>query len=182
MVPFKSSPIQTDNFGLLLQQALPSFFMLMFIPVLYRTVYRIVFEKATRAKEAMRMMGMGEFAYWSSWLVYYTVVNTILVTLSWAVLMINCLSIKSGGFIWLFLWHVFLNFLIFKFLVRVPNDYLKSVFNTKNCCNHNDFYLLWNCSVVSRCIKWRFSKNVKNCCECLLSNSDDDAWRFAFDS
>jgi hypothetical protein len=104
MVPFKSSPIQTDNFGLLLQQALPSFFMLMFIPVLYRTVYRIVFEKATRAKEAMRMMGMGEFAYWSSWLVYYTVVNTILVTLSWAVLMINCLSIKSGGFIWLFLW------------------------------------------------------------------------------
>jgi len=78
--------------------------MLMYIPVLYRTVYRIVFEKVTRAKESMRMMGMGEFAYWFSWLTYYTIVNTVLTTLSWAVLMINCLPRESGSYIWLFIW------------------------------------------------------------------------------
>lgn len=78
--------------------------MLMYIPVLYRTVYRVVFEKVTRAKESMRMMGMGELSYWFSWLTYYTIVNTVLVTLSWAVLMINCLDRGSGSYIWLFMW------------------------------------------------------------------------------
>jgi cellulose synthase/poly-beta-1,6-N-acetylglucosamine synthase-like glycosyltransferase len=67
-------------------------------------VYRIVFEKVTRAKESMRMMGMGDFAYWFSWFSYYTVVNTILTTLVWICLMINVLNRKSAGFIWLFIW------------------------------------------------------------------------------
>ena len=76
----------------------------MYIPVLYRTVYRVVFEKVTRAKESMRMMGMGEFAYWFSWFSYFTIVNTILVTLCWGILMINSLPLNSGGFLWLFIW------------------------------------------------------------------------------
>ena len=78
--------------------------MLMYVPLLYRTVYRIVFEKVTGAKESMRMMGMSDFSYWSSWFFYYTTVNTILSTASWGVLMINCIPIKSGGYIWLFIW------------------------------------------------------------------------------
>ena len=76
----------------------------MYIPVLYRTVYRVVFEKVTRAKESMRMMGMGEFAYWFSWFSYFTIVNTILVTLSWGILMINSIPLNAGGFLWLFIW------------------------------------------------------------------------------
>jgi hypothetical protein len=64
----------------------------MYIPVLYRTVYRIVFEKVTKAKESMRMMGMGDFAYWSSWYAYYTIVNLLIVTVSWGILQINSFS------------------------------------------------------------------------------------------
>jgi hypothetical protein len=58
----------------------------MYIPPLYRTVYRIVAEKESRAKESMRMMGLGDFAYWSSWYAYYTTVNFIVSCLSWLML------------------------------------------------------------------------------------------------
>lgn len=75
----------------------------MYIPVLYRTVYRIVFEKVTRAKESMRMMGMGDTAYWASWMCYYTVVNTIIVTTCWLVLNINCFKRSSALVLWVWL-------------------------------------------------------------------------------
>ena len=83
---------------------MPLFTLLMYIPVLYRTVYRIVFEKVTRAKESMRMMGMGEAAYWLSWLTYYTVMNTILSTLAFAVTCINAWKSENVFYIWLFFW------------------------------------------------------------------------------
>ena len=62
------------------------FMLLMYIPAIYRTVYRIVAEKSSKAKESMRMMGMKDFSYWSSWFVYYTLVNFGLSSLSWVVL------------------------------------------------------------------------------------------------
>lgn len=77
--------------------------MLIYIPVLYRTVYRVVFEKVSRAKESMRMMGMSDFAYWSSWFCYYSLVNLMIVTLSWGVLMINCFQKSSALAIWVWL-------------------------------------------------------------------------------
>jgi hypothetical protein len=52
----------------------------------------------------MRMMGMGEFAYWFSWFLYFTLVNTILTTLVWAILMINCINPDSSAFLWIFTW------------------------------------------------------------------------------
>ena len=89
VVPFKARETTSDGFTRLLQIIFPFFLLLMYIPLLYRTVYRMVEEKATRAKESMRMMGMSDWAYWLSWLYYYSVVNTILTTLAYAVLMIN---------------------------------------------------------------------------------------------
>jgi hypothetical protein len=44
------------------------FFLLSFLP------YIITLQKETRLKEGMRMMGMAEFPYWSSWFAHYTVV------------------------------------------------------------------------------------------------------------
>jgi hypothetical protein len=58
----------------------------MYIPPLYRTVYRIVQEKETRVKESMKMMGLGDFAYWLSWFTYYTTVNFVISFLSWGML------------------------------------------------------------------------------------------------
>jgi hypothetical protein len=66
--------------------------LLMYIPIVYRTVYRIVFEKVTRAKESMRIMGMTDFPYWASWFVTYSTINTLLVLGAWGILNINVFS------------------------------------------------------------------------------------------
>ena len=66
--------------------------LLMYIPIVYRTVYRIVFEKVTRAKESMRIMGMTDIPYWASWFVTYSTINTLLVLGAWGILNINVFS------------------------------------------------------------------------------------------
>ena len=68
----------------------------MYIPVLYRTTYRIVQEKSSKAKESMRMMGMTDFPYWLSWYVYYTIVNLAISSLSWLVLNFYVFTKSSG--------------------------------------------------------------------------------------
>jgi ATP-binding cassette, subfamily A (ABC1), member 3 len=75
MTPFPIQPIISDNFARVLNGSLNFFMLLMYIPAIYRTVYRVVAEKASRAKESMRMMGMNDFPYWFSWYVYFTMVN-----------------------------------------------------------------------------------------------------------
>jgi hypothetical protein len=57
-----------------------------------------------RAKESMRMMGMTDTAYWLSWFVYYTLVNTIISTLCWGTLLYNVINFSSPLYMWLFFW------------------------------------------------------------------------------
>ena len=58
VTPSKVPVVYVDGFNLILQAALTLFILLSYIPIMYRTVYRIVFEKVTKAKESMRIMGM----------------------------------------------------------------------------------------------------------------------------
>ena len=67
-------------------------------------VYRIVNEKVTRAKESMRMMGLGDLAYWTSWLAYYTIINTAITIVVWLILMINVYQRKSAFLLFLMIW------------------------------------------------------------------------------
>ena len=76
----------------------------MYIPVLYRMVYRVVYEKTNRVKESLRMVGMTDLPYWASWLLYYTATNTLLVVLVWSILMINVFSRNSALVLFLILW------------------------------------------------------------------------------
>jgi len=64
----------------------------------------IVKEKESRCKESMRMMGMNDFSYWLSWFVYYTILNTVIATISWAVLLINVINYSNIWFIWTYFW------------------------------------------------------------------------------
>ena len=86
MVPMRMPPWQRDDFAALLTGLLAFFILVMYIPPVYRTVYRIVAEKENRAKESMRMMGLKDLPYWASWWVYYTIVNTLMVSLTWIIL------------------------------------------------------------------------------------------------
>jgi len=91
-VPFKLAPMVKDPFLALVYFILPTFLMLMFIPMIYRLTYRIVREKELRTKELMAEMGMQTSAYWLSWATYYLAVNIIMSTSAWVVLYFGCLS------------------------------------------------------------------------------------------
>jgi hypothetical protein len=104
IVPLQTLPAKNDLFAQVLQTLFPLFMILMYVPLLYRVVYRIVNEKVTRAKESMRMMGLGDFAYWSSWLAYFTIVNTVISLVVWLILMINVYQRKSGFLLFVMIW------------------------------------------------------------------------------
>ena len=102
--PMRPAPVIVDYFVELLQLALSFFILLMYIPVLYRMVYRVVYEKTNRVKESLRMVGMTDLPYWTSWWLYYTATNTLLVVLVWAILMINVFNRASALTLFMILW------------------------------------------------------------------------------
>ena len=71
---------------------MPLFLLLAYIPPVYNLTFKIVREKESRIKETMRIMGMTDLPYWMSWFVFYTIVNTIVTTLSWGILTINVIA------------------------------------------------------------------------------------------
>jgi hypothetical protein len=81
-----------DDFGTVLVGMLPFFLLVMFIPPVYNSVFLIVKEKESKVRESMRMMGLTDTPYWLSWLVFYTVINTAMVTLAWIMLLINVIN------------------------------------------------------------------------------------------
>ena len=104
LVPMRMPPWQNDVFALLLTGLYAFFLVVMYIPPVYRTVYRIVSEKENRAKESMRMMGLKDFPYWSSWFVYYTIINTGMVFMSWLILVKWVFAYTDWSIIFLTMW------------------------------------------------------------------------------
>ena len=83
---------------------LPLFLLLAYIPSVYNMTFKIVREKESRAKETMRIMGMTDLPYWLSWFVFYTVINTVVTTLSWAMLLPAVINYSQPMYLWLFFW------------------------------------------------------------------------------
>jgi ATP-binding cassette subfamily A (ABC1) protein 3 len=103
-VPMKIPAIVKDPFAFMLSLIAPYFFMLMYIPLLYRTTYRIVSEKELRVRETMRMMGMQDSSYWVSWFAYYTFLNTILSTIAWSIIAYGVFRLSSQFAIFCLIW------------------------------------------------------------------------------
>lgn len=55
-------------------------------------------------KESMKMMGLKDLPYWGSWLAYYTIVNTVLSTLSWLILTYWVIVKTQGWVLFAGLW------------------------------------------------------------------------------
>ena len=102
--PIPTETTVTDPFEIALRSLLPLFLLIIYIPSVYNLTFKIVREKETRAKETMRIMGMTDLPYWLSWFCFYTIVNTIVTTLAWGILMINIINYSVPAYIWLFFW------------------------------------------------------------------------------
>lgn len=101
--PMPASSNTSDPFTQVLTGTLPFFLLLIFIPPVYNTVFLMVKEKESRIKESMRMMGMLDSAYWLSWYVYYTCVSSMIVFLSWLILIINCIEYSNKFLVLVFM-------------------------------------------------------------------------------
>ena len=103
-VPVPAQQTVSDTFGQILSGILPLFLLIIWILPVYNTVFLIVKEKESRSKESMRMMGMTDTAYWLSWFVYYTIINTIISLIAWGVLCINVIAYSSPGYVFIYFW------------------------------------------------------------------------------
>ena len=83
---------------------MPLFMLLGYIPPVYNLTFKIVREKETRTKETMRIMGMTDLPYWLSWFVFYTLINTVVTTLAWGILLINVINYSQPVYLWLLFW------------------------------------------------------------------------------
>jgi len=102
--PMPATFDKTDtSFVYVSEGVLPFLLLLIFIPPVYNTVFLIVREKESRAKESMRMMGMRDSSYWLSWYVYYTCITTVIVLLAWGVLLINVIVYSNPFLVLVFM-------------------------------------------------------------------------------
>ena len=104
MAPVPGAVSIEDDFTDTLQVLLPLCLLLSYIPIVYNQVFLLVKEKESRAKEVMRIMGMTDLPYWLSWFVYYTIINTVVSTISWGVLLFNVITYSEKFYLWVFIW------------------------------------------------------------------------------
>lgn len=99
----KVGEIYKDPFAFFLGTVAPPLFILMYVPVVYRTSYQVGWEKERQLRQTMRMMGMRDTSYWLSWFAYYTSIN---LTISLAAMILAGFGIFSLTSITL-IWAVF---------------------------------------------------------------------------
>lgn len=64
----------------------------------------VVDEKASRAREGMKIMGLRDTPYWLSWFLYYFIIATVISLFSAAILKINIFVHTSYLILFLFMW------------------------------------------------------------------------------
>ena len=105
-VPTKKPEVKFTSFEAHLYVNFPYLMIVTFLIPLYKTIHMIVTEKSTKVRESLKMVGMGETAFWCSWLAYYTLINTMLSLSMWSGLMMFVLEKSNGlitfGFIWIY--------------------------------------------------------------------------------
>ena len=106
----KFEKFNKDPFGRFLSFVLPFFLVIAYVCPLCLVVFRMVKEKETRAKEGMKIMGMGDLVYFLSYFLQYFIINTFTCLIS-SVILSRILSmipfINIFGFIWLYGMSVF---------------------------------------------------------------------------
>ena len=101
--PMQTQTTLEDPFGTALGILMPLFLLLIYIPPVYNMTFKIVREKESRAKETMRIMGMTDMPYWLSWFAFYTIINTVVSSLAWFILLFNVVTYSNPIYLfWLF--------------------------------------------------------------------------------
>ena len=92
-VPMKTSSYLNDDFATTIKNMWNYFLLIVFLAPLYRFVSNSVYEKETKMREVMKIMGLTDLPYWLSWLTYYIIVNTI----QWILMLIVLITVFENS-------------------------------------------------------------------------------------
>ena len=106
-------PMATDG----LSQQFPFFFMFTFLIPLYYLVSKLAEEKESKAREGMKMMGLKDSSYFSSWFVFFLIIILIMATV--IVLMVSINVFKNSSKVLIFLLALFYGLSLFGFSLVV---------------------------------------------------------------
>ena len=76
-IPMPMKPAIKDDFKTIIWLIFPMLMVVVWIPLVFRTTYRLTQEKELRTKESMYMMGLKAFPYWLSWFTTYLINVTL---------------------------------------------------------------------------------------------------------
>ena len=77
MVPMKYVNYKKDKFGVYVGFIIPFFIIIAYMSPLCLYVYRMVAEKESRAKEGMKIMGLGDGTYFLSYFLQFLIINVV---------------------------------------------------------------------------------------------------------
>ena len=77
ILPMKYNSYKIDSFGSIIGEIGPFFIIVAYVSNLGLYVYRMVFEKETKVKEGMKMMGLTDGIYFLSYLIQYSIISLI---------------------------------------------------------------------------------------------------------
>ena len=113
MVPMKTPSYLKDNFLTQSTTFMPFIVVLCYIAPIFRIISMVVREKEHKTREGMKMMGLKDSAYWSSFFVYYLVICSLISIILTSITM-GFLFTYSNWFL-MFLFYLLYGLSIFSF-------------------------------------------------------------------
>lgn len=130
LASLKTPAYKRDNIALYLQGQTNNFLVLPLILPFLRLIYRLLYEKERKIREGMKMMGMGNAAFYASWGVTYLLIYTAICLVNASILKATVFLYSSWFLIFLFLW-LFCLVLIFQSLFVRSLPFISRLLNLK---------------------------------------------------
>ena len=104
MAQMKIDVTKNDQFDLIVQFIFPLAITILYILPILRMITRIVSEKESKIREVMKMMGLSDTIYWLSWLIFYSIIVTVISGISTLLICIKVFAHSNTALIFLFFW------------------------------------------------------------------------------
>ncbi|CAG9318442.1 unnamed protein product [Blepharisma stoltei] len=117
-VPMWYDDYITDNFITLIANMLPFFIVISYAIPVCRMISLIVQEKEYKNKEMMMIMGLSNFAYWTSWITYYFSIYTVIAGIN-SLICMALFNYSSTGLIFLMFWLYGISCIAFSVLMSM---------------------------------------------------------------
>ena len=89
-----------DGFTIFLDSTFHIFVLLMYLPLIYRYVYRIVKERHSKNKAFMQAMGLRVFPYYMSWWASYTIATVGIATVCALIAYFSIFKNTNSSVLW----------------------------------------------------------------------------------